>query len=104
MKKTIMSVVFVCLVACTTTTKQNDSERKEQYITTTRGGYVINLCDAENMPQYSKRPKVTRKELSSLNVEQMDARIQAHLLALDSYIDNLESVIDKTRQRVERCR
>lgn len=104
MKKPTMLFVIVCLASCTTTPKQNDSERKEQYITTTRNGYVIDLCAAENMPVYTKRPKVTKKELSNLTVEQMDARIQSHLIDLERHIDALETVIDKTRQRVERCR
>lgn len=65
---------------------------------------MIDGCSPENMPPYPKRPKLNKRELADLTIQQMDTRIQSHITAMDYHIDILEAVIEKTRQRVDRCR
>lgn len=69
-----------------------------------KAAYLVDMCSPENLPRFSKRPTLTKKELQGLNEDQMDERIKRHIANLERYIDTLVNVIVDTRNRVERCR
>jgi hypothetical protein len=104
MKNFILFVVLLLLSSCALTTRQSDSEEKEQYITNRKGIQLIDLCSTENMPRYPYRPKITAREIKKLTEAQMDERIKKHIADLEAHIDKVEEVVVETRKRVEACR
>jgi hypothetical protein len=85
--------------------RKPDSGEKEQYIILKNGRYLIDMCDEENMPRFPHRPvKPKPSELEKMTEKEMDERIKKYMSAMDAHTDVLETVIVKTRQRVELCR
>lgn len=104
MKKSFISLFIVILVACTPMPKREDSEKSERFPAGKKNAYMVDMCDPENLPKTTMRPKLTSKELKNLTEEQMDQRIQQHIGALEGHIDGLERTLTQTRHRVELCR
>ncbi|HEX9135749.1 MAG TPA: hypothetical protein VF905_02240 [Nitrospirota bacterium] len=104
MKKLILLIALLLLSSCMTVRRAQDSEEKEAYIILKSGKYLVDMCDEENMPRFTYRPKLKASELENLSDKEMDERIKKHIKALEAHIDQLETVIIKTRQRVEVCR
>lgn len=104
MKKAITFFV-VFLSACSPVGQLRDThESRNSYYQQQNRGVYLDLCDQENMPRYSRRPRLLPKELKDLPQSAMDARIRQHIAAMEEHINSLESVIMKTRRRVEQCR
>lgn len=101
MKKILLMFPLLFLTACAGF-QQKPVER--QRIEITRTERFIDMCDRRAMPRFSNRPRLTSKDLSGLTSKQLDEKLQAHLKALDAHIDKLESVIVRTRDRVQECR
>ncbi|BDD79340.1 hypothetical protein [Burkholderia phage FLC8] len=111
MKKILTGVLFAFLAACAQEPKQPDppqTDKNQEYITK-QNRMMVDLCEQENMPRYTRRPQFDRKKFQSFTDDDikngtMDAFLQDYMDKQNKYIDQLLYVITKTRQRVEQCR
>lgn len=108
MKKFVTGVLFGLLAACATVPKKTEPDKTQEYITHPNR-VMVDMCDQENMPRYPRKPQIDRNKIKSFTDEQiqngdLDAYIQDYMNRQDKYIDILQNVILKTRQRVEQCR
>lgn len=104
MKKLAITFIFVMLGSCANIRKPQETEDKAAIAEKKKNSHLVDLCSYENLPRFPYRPKLYPQELKNLTEEQMDARIKAHIKALDEHIDKVENTVVETRRRVEMCR
>lgn len=105
MKKSIVLGVALFMSGCAAPIHKNEPEQREQYITTKKPGYVVDLCAQENMPRFKYAPRrPTKAEIARMSEDELDARLRVYIDSLEDHIKHLENVIVETRLRVERCK
>lgn len=101
MKKTIITTSFLILVACAPLPKREEVEQTSNL--SKRNQYFADYCNSNSAAKLGNRPRLRSGELARMTEKQMDARIQAHIIAQSKYIDDIEEALFQTRRQNEIC-